>query len=107
VCREFPQLRVFAGTEALLLDTLGWGGAGCISATVNVTAPLSSEVFRTRSEHAQARLSERRRHLERFPVIPALKAILRDRTGDDAWRAVRPPLVALDEVRVREVLAGL
>ncbi len=45
VCREFPQLRVFAGTEALLLDTLRWGGAGCISATVNVTAPLSAEVF--------------------------------------------------------------
>jgi 4-hydroxy-tetrahydrodipicolinate synthase len=107
VCREFPQLRVFAGTEALLLDTLGWGGAGCISATVNVTAPLSAEVFRTRSTEAQARLTERRLYLERFPVIPALKAILRDRTGDDAWRDVRPPLVALDDAHVRELLAGL
>ena len=45
ICREFPQLRVFAGTEALLLDTLRWGGAGCISATVNVTAPLAREVY--------------------------------------------------------------
>jgi 4-hydroxy-tetrahydrodipicolinate synthase len=107
VCREFPQLRVFAGTEALLLDTLRWGGAGCISATVNVTAALSAEVFRDRSEEAQARLTARRRYLERFPAIPALKAIMRARTGDVAWRRVRPPLVALDADRERELLAGL
>jgi 4-hydroxy-tetrahydrodipicolinate synthase len=106
VCREFPQLRVFAGTEALLLDTLHWGGAGCISATVNVTAPLSAEVFRTRSQEAQARLTARREYLERFPVVPALKAIMRHRTGADAWH-VRPPLVALDDARTHELLAGL
>jgi 4-hydroxy-tetrahydrodipicolinate synthase len=107
VCREFPQLRVFAGTEALLLDTLSWGGAGCISATLNVTAPLASEVFRDRAQEAQDRLTERRLYLERFPVIPALKAIIRDPTGDDAWRALRPPLVALDAAGVRQLLAGL
>jgi 4-hydroxy-tetrahydrodipicolinate synthase len=105
LCREFPQLRVFAGTEALLLDTLNWGGAGCISATVNVTAPLSAEVYRTRDPEAQARLTARRRHLERFPVIPALKAILRHRTGEDTWY-LRPPLVALDDNRASELLAN-
>jgi 4-hydroxy-tetrahydrodipicolinate synthase len=107
LCKRFPQLAVFAGSEALLLDTLRWGGAGCISATLNVTAPLTSEVFRDRAQAAQDRLTERRRYLERFPVIPALKAILRSRTGDDAWRDVRPPLVGLDDARVRELLAGL
>jgi 4-hydroxy-tetrahydrodipicolinate synthase len=107
ICKTYPDLTVFAGSERFLLDTLRWGGAGCISATVNVTAPLSVEVFRTRSAEAQARLKERRRHLERFPVIPALKAILRERTGDDAWRDVRPPLVALDGARVHDLLAGL
>jgi 4-hydroxy-tetrahydrodipicolinate synthase len=106
VCREFPQLRVFAGTEALLLDTLRWGGAGCISATVNVTAPLSAEVLRTRDADAQARLTARRHHLERFPAIPALKAILRARTGEDTWH-VRPPLLPLDDDRTRELLDGL
>jgi 4-hydroxy-tetrahydrodipicolinate synthase len=105
-CREFPQLRVFAGTEALLLDTLRWGGAGCISATVNVTAPLSAEVLRTRDDAAQARLTARREYLERFPVIPALKAILHARTGADTWH-VRPPLVPLDDARTRNLLDGL
>ena len=45
VCREFPDVIVFAGSERLLLDTLRWGGAGCISATVNVTARQSREVY--------------------------------------------------------------
>jgi 4-hydroxy-tetrahydrodipicolinate synthase len=105
-CRELPPLRVFAGTESLLLDTLRWGGAGCISATVNVTAPLAGEVFRDRAQEAQDRLTEHRLHLERFPLIPALKAIIRARTGDPAWGAVRPPLVALDAGSERELLAG-
>ncbi len=38
LCRSFPDLAVFAGSETLLLDTLRWGGVGCISATVNVLA---------------------------------------------------------------------
>ena len=34
LCKEFPQLTVFAGSERFLLDTLRWGGDGCICATV-------------------------------------------------------------------------
>jgi 4-hydroxy-tetrahydrodipicolinate synthase len=102
ICKQFPQLAVFAGTEALLLDTLRWGGAGCISATVNVTAQLSRAVYDLwaageDADAAQARLTERRRFLERFPVIPGLKAIMRAQTGDDVWLNLRPPLDALDE----------
>ena len=44
VCREFPDLDVFAGTERYLLDTLRHGGAGCISATVNVTSRAARQV---------------------------------------------------------------
>jgi 4-hydroxy-tetrahydrodipicolinate synthase len=40
-CREFPGFAVFAGTERYLLDALENGGAGCISATVNVTSRLA------------------------------------------------------------------
>ena len=34
--RRFPQLETFVGSEALLLANLNAGGAGCISASVNV-----------------------------------------------------------------------
>ncbi|HEY6887251.1 MAG TPA: dihydrodipicolinate synthase family protein [Solirubrobacter sp.] len=112
LCAEFPHLAVFAGTEALLLDTLRWGGAGTISATVNVTASLAREVYDLHgagedAADAQARLTERRRYLERFPVIPGLKAILRERTGDALWANLRPPLDPLDAETARELLAGL
>jgi 4-hydroxy-tetrahydrodipicolinate synthase len=112
LCKAFPQLTVFAGAEALLLDTLRWGGDGTISATVNVTATLAREVYDLHAAGedatgAQARLTARRRYLERFPVIPALKAIMRERTGDPVWRNLRPPLDALDDATTRELLAGL
>lgn len=102
ICREFPQLTVFAGSEALLLDTLRWGGAGCISATVNVLAREARAVYDAfqAGEDAttlQAELTQARRVVEGQPLIPALKAIMRARTGDDGWRNLRPPLEPLDE----------
>ena len=57
ICKEFPQLTVFAGSERFLLDTLRWGGDGCISATVNVTARQARDVYdllRGRLEDADA-----------------------------------------------------
>ena len=104
---------MFAGTEKFLLDTLRWGGDGCISATVNVTGapgPRASTTCFAAGEDAdaaQAALTEAREFLDGFPAIPALKAALRAQTGDDVWRNLRPPLDALDETRVRELLAGL
>jgi 4-hydroxy-tetrahydrodipicolinate synthase len=113
LCREFPQLTVFAGTERFLLDTLRWGGDGCISATCNVTAAQSRKVYDLwaagddAAEAEQASLTETRSFLEGFPPIPALKAIMRARTGDDVWANLRPPLDALDEERARAVAARL
>jgi 4-hydroxy-tetrahydrodipicolinate synthase len=112
ICKSYPQLTVFAGSEALLLDTLRWGGDGCISATVNVTARQTREVYDLftageDAEPAQVALTAARRMLEGYPAIPALKAIIRDATGDDVWRNLRPPLVALDEVHARELLDRL
>lgn len=113
LCQEFPQLTVFAGSERFLLDTLRWGGDGCISATCNVTAPQSRRVYDLwaagddAADAEQAALTEARTFLEGFPPIPALKAIMRARTGDDVWANLRPPLDALDEDRARAVAARL
>jgi 4-hydroxy-tetrahydrodipicolinate synthase len=109
ICTAFPQLTVFAGTERFLLDTLRWGGDGCISATCNVTAPQSRRVYDlwaagdAAAEAEQAALTETRAFLEGFPPIPALKAIMRARTGDEGWANLRPPLDALDPERARAV----
>jgi 4-hydroxy-tetrahydrodipicolinate synthase len=111
LCQEFPELTVFAGSERLLLDTLHWGGDGCISATCNVTAAQSRRVYDLwaagdpGADAEQAALTETRGFLEGFPTIPALKALMRARTGDDVWANLRPPLDALEEGS-REALLG-
>ena len=113
LCREFPDLTVFAGSERFLLDTLRWGGDGCISATCNVTARQSRKVYDLwaagdpAADAEQASLTEARTFLEGFPPIPALKAIMRARTGDAVWANLRPPLDALDDERARAVAARL
>ena len=103
LCKEFPNLSVLAGTEALLLETLRGGGEGCISATVNVTSRLARQVYDAhaagRNEEAktlQERLSALRASIEAYPMIPALKTLMSDLTGDEAWRNLRPPLSGLD-----------
>jgi 4-hydroxy-tetrahydrodipicolinate synthase len=111
ICTAVPQLTVFAGSEALLLDTLRWGGDGCISATVNVLARQAREVYDLfaageDAQPAQDALTQARRFVEGYPLIPALKAIMRERTGDDVWLNLRPPLDALSEAQARELGQG-
>lgn len=100
LCNQFPQLAIFAGTERFLLDTLRWGGAGCISATCNVTSGLAREVYdlhaagrESEADDKQAQLTAVRAELEAQPLIPTLKGLLAEAGGNDAWRNLRPPLV--------------
>ena len=113
ICKTYPQLTVFAGSERFLLDTLRWGGDGCISATCNVTAAQSRRVYdlweagSDEADAEQAALTEARSFLDGYPLIPALKAVMRVRTGDELWRNLRPPLDELDEERARVLTAAL
>ena len=113
VCREYgDRLAVFAGSERYLLDTLRWGGAGCISATVNVFAPQARAVYDRfaageDAESAQAALTEARAFMDGRALIPSLKALMRELTGDDVWANLRPPLEPLDDEEARDLLAHL
>jgi 4-hydroxy-tetrahydrodipicolinate synthase len=93
--RAFPGFEVFVGTEKLLLANLREGGAGCITATANVNAAAIARAYRERTEERQREIDAVRSAYEKFPVIPALKETIAQRTGDASWRAVRPPLVEL------------
>ena len=113
VCREYgDRLAVFAGSERYLLDTLRWGGAGCISATVNVFAPQARAVYDAfaageDAEPAQATLTEARAFMDGRALIPSLKALMRELTGEDGWLNLRPPLEPLDDGEARDLLAHL
>jgi len=107
----FPGFDVFAGSEEFLLPTLRSGGPGCMSATVNLLAPQSAEVYaKWRDEGAealQAELSALRQTLGRLPPIPAMKALLARRSGRATWARVRPPLVALDAAQAERLATEL
>ena len=114
LCRKFPGFSVLVGTETLLLDTLREGSAGCISATVNVTSRLARRVHDAHqagesdeAEALQRRLTELRALIEAYPMIPALKRLTAELTGDEGWRNLRPPLSALDEADFEELLSRL
>jgi 4-hydroxy-tetrahydrodipicolinate synthase len=114
LCREFPGLAVFSGSERFLLDALRWGGAGCISATLNLFAARAREVYDlhaegrdAEAEAAQAELSRERGLFDGVELIPALKAAMREQTGEEGWERLRPPLAPLPDDARRDLLSRL
>jgi 4-hydroxy-tetrahydrodipicolinate synthase len=100
---------VFAGSEVFLLKNLRHGGVGCISATANVNAAAIHQMFENwRSAAAdglQEKITATRAVVQKYPMIPALKAIVARGLADPEWVTVRPPLVELSDVQ-RESLAA-
>jgi 4-hydroxy-tetrahydrodipicolinate synthase len=111
VIRNFPQLRVFPGSEAFLLDGLRAGGVGCITATGNINARAIKEVHarwkEPEAEPLQVAITRRRKIVEAYPLISAVKSILADKYADATWNKVRAPLLPLEGERARQLRAQL
>ena len=111
--KNFPGFATFAGSEQFLLKNLQAGGPGCISATVNVTAPLAKKVFDLwragdgAATDAQKQLTRIRMEFQQFPVIAALKFLTSRRTEDAGWLNIQLPHLDLPETRRQELLAAL
>ena len=109
--RGWPEFRVFAGTEEVLLKTMQHGGAGCISATANVNPGPIAGLFRNwRGSDAitvQQNLNSIRSTVSAYPMIPALKAIIAHFSGVHSWRHVRPPLRELSDDSASSLMDAL
>ncbi len=97
--RQFPQLRVFVGNDAIIAPALQLGAAGAITALSNVYSPQLRALYDL--HHAgqdtaalQARTTAARQALTAGPVIAGLKHVLRARHDFPHW-PLRPPLAAL------------
>lgn len=104
----FPNMQIFPGTEALLLDGLKAGGAGCISATCNVFSPYAGEVYEKHvnggdASELQIKLTEKRMVFQGLPFSGALKSYLARVDQDQRWLTVRPPNEAITD----EIVDGL
>ncbi len=92
----FPDFAVFPGAEVYLLEALRRGASGCISATANVNTRGIVKLLEGKdgpeAEALQEQLKAVRNAIQSRGLIPAIKAVLAARYGDDTWRNVRPPL---------------
>ena len=108
---RFPGFAVFPGSEVFLLDGLRKGAVGCITASGNVNVPGIKKVYdnwRGRQADAlQAEITTLRNILQAYPMVPALKRVVAHYHDDPAWAVVRPPLVPLDAVQSRALIADL
>ena len=102
---------VFAGSEVFLLQNLRHGGVGCITATGNVNPGAIDRLYRSwqspEADTMQAEISATRAVLQKFPMIPALKATIAHFAGDPEWATVRPPLVDLAQAQQAALVAEL
>lgn len=113
--QRFPGLAVLAGADPLMLPLLQQGGAGCITATSNLAGADLAAIYagwrdparKGEVEAAQARVTELRARVSRWPQIAALKAATALRTGDPGWARVRPPLVPLTRAESDALAAAL
>jgi 4-hydroxy-tetrahydrodipicolinate synthase len=102
---------VFAGSESFLLANMRNGGVGCISALANVNAAAIHRVYANWSgadaDALQQAVTATRAIVQKYPVIPSLKAIIARGFSDDGWLTVRPPLVELSAAQRDQLAADL
>ena len=111
VIKEYPEFETFAGSEVFLLDTLRAGGVGCITATGNVNPAGIRSVYEKwqtdRADELQSRITEVRKTVQNFTMIPALKVMIADFSGQSDWKQVRPPLVELASDQIGQLRSDL
>lgn len=113
--KAFPGFSVLAGADPLMKPLLEAGGHGCITATSNLVGKQLATVFAhfadpaksAELEAAQARIVAVRNISNKYVQIPAIKALIANRYGDNSWTEVRPPLVKLTREQCNDIDASV
>lgn len=102
---------VFPASESFLSQSQAIGGAGSISATVNVNPAGIHALYAGWNGPDAARLQASadvvRKIFTAFPMIPSMKATVARHTGHDGWSAVRPPLTRLEDTTRQALFEAL
>lgn len=103
VIEAAPDLAVFPGSESFLVRAMRIGGAGCISAGCNSNVAAIRALWEDAAagdwDAAAARgpaIDRHRAALQEAGLIPGLKALMAERSGDRRWLTLRPPLENAD-----------
>lgn len=105
-----PSMRVFPSSETALAGAKSAGFAGCISATVNLTAPLCQKVWSAPGDipsNLTDAIARQRGALAGPTLIAAVKHMVSVRSQEVTWRNVLPPFLPLDEAEARTLQTTL
>ncbi|MCR8724996.1 dihydrodipicolinate synthase family protein [Frigidibacter sp. ROC022] len=94
IASALPGFIVLPSSETSLPEARSSGFAGCISATVNLSAPLCGRLWAGETGLAD-RIATIRGSVSAQPLIPAIKYLVGRRSGDPSWEEVLPPFTAL------------
>lgn len=101
VIEAAPGISVFPGSESAMLDAMALGGGGCISASCNSNAAGIRRLYDLAragdTEGAAAlgpQIDAHRAAVQSGGLIPGLKALKAEQTGDARWLNLRPPLLS-------------
>lgn len=102
------DIAILIGDERHLAQGVKLGGQGAISGLANVLAPRLLPLVREGREDPAIIVLVT--ELLRYPVTPAVKALVALTTNDDTWRRTRPPLTAIpqpDAARLGEAFTAI
>lgn len=113
--KENPGLAVLSGADPLMLPLLQSGGAGCITAVSNFTAPHMRFIFDNWAdpakaeevEAAQATISAYRTLATTYMQLPTVKAIIALKSGEMSWNRLVPPLMPLSDAQFEDIRTKL
>ena len=107
-----PAVAVFPGSESFLTKGLASGGAGCISATVNLNAAAIRRVYDgvtaghdMRAEDAAIKAF--RDAVQGAGLIGGMKALMAVTSGDDRWLTLAPPHLDATRAQGDALMAAL
>ena len=112
MAKAFPGFAVFSGTEKFLLPVLEAGGAGCITATANITGRKAAEIYKgfingSPVTAEQEHLASVRSAMDPYPLIGMLKKLMVVAGGDPEWQHIRPPNTLMQEPDFRALTEKL
>lgn len=100
VIEAAPGISAFPGSESAMADAMALGGGGCISASCNSNVAGIRRLYdlivagdREGAAALQPQIDAHRTAVQAGGLIPALKALKAQQTGDARWLTLRPPLM--------------
>lgn len=104
IVKQVADFKVFPSNEISVAEAKQNGFAGCISGSVNVTAPWVGKLWNDAENKDELLkiITELRTEIASLPLIQTVKHLVGLRENNDKWNSVIPPLSGLSTPQVQQ-----